>query len=118
MLPFSEEEVFLKTSRQGRDLRLLVMEDTESELAIFSSQIRCTVVKLDCLHLLWKVKPGHQTNHNPHNLHSALLARCVGAMVPETLWEFPSNVWFNLRSTPDPHKKREPMSNTLWTARN
>lgn len=38
-------------NRHGRDLRILVMEDMESELAIFSSQVRHTVVKLDCLHL-------------------------------------------------------------------
>lgn len=44
---------------------------------------------------------GHQLSHKPLYLHvttPAPPARCAGTMVTKVLWEWPTNVSFNLRS--------------------
>lgn len=45
------------------------------------------------------MKNQAQSSHKTFNLQSVLLARYARAKVPQNLWEWPTNTWFNLRPT-------------------
>lgn len=49
---------------------------------------------------LQKEKPGCHPSHKTLDLKSVLPARYAGVVVAWNLWEWPANVWFNLRTTP------------------
>lgn len=58
-------------------------------MGVFCNQARLSVVGLE-----------NQPSHKTYDLQSILSARCAGSIMTENVWEWSTNIWFNLKPMP------------------
>jgi hypothetical protein len=88
---FISKENFHSAHWMLRGYPSMSLEPSPYVLVSFTEKVLCTLQKKK-----YRTQPSHKTIH----LQSVLPSICAGAMVAENMWEWPINVWVNLKSTP------------------